>query len=329
MEPLPLQPGTSVRSSRWILAAAGALLVAIYALEARSSIARFFAPTPIAAASETGPFAKGSDAMGYYAWLRSPLLDGDFHFDDEFAATFASVPGSEAALPITITGHRPNPWPVGPAIVWAPAVSLVHLVLTALGEHSPWPADGYSAPYQLAVGGTTLTLALLTLVLAYRINRRFAGPTASAAGAAIIMLGSPIVAYGAVDVSLSHGPATAALALFAFVWLKTLGSTRLLRWLGIGSLLGIACLMRWQLATYALLPIFEAIWLTVNARSRVRCVLLLAAAGAASVATFTPQFVVKQIVYGSPLGGLHKTAQNWLDPAMRGFSRRDNCVCCR
>ena len=40
---------------------------------------------------------KGSDAVGYYAWLRSPLVDGDLQFDNEFAPTFARTPGAEGA----------------------------------------------------------------------------------------------------------------------------------------------------------------------------------------------------------------------------------------
>jgi hypothetical protein len=102
----------------------------------------------------------------------------------------------------------------------------VHLILIGLGDYSPWPADGYSPPYQLAVAGTTFMLALLTLWLAYQIGRRFAGRSAAAAAAAVITLGTPIVAYGTVFVDMSHGAATAALAMFVFVWLRTLESLR-------------------------------------------------------------------------------------------------------
>ncbi|MDB5308450.1 MAG: hypothetical protein JWO38_2652 [Gemmataceae bacterium] len=318
MEPLPATT-ESARPARLIMAVAAAILVAMFALESRGILAALAAPRPVTPADGTGPLVKGSDCMGYYAWLRSALIDGDFHFDDEFAPTFASVPGSDVALRMTPTGHRANPWPVGPAIVWAPAVGAAHLALTGLGGHSPWPADGYSPPYQLAVGGTTLGLALLTLGLTYRIGRRFAGPAAAAAAAAVVVLGTPIVAYGTVEVSIAHGPATATLATYVFVWLRTFASTRLVRWVGVGGLLGLSCLMRWQLATFAVLPVLEAVWLVFRADGwmpRVRVAAELVAAGVASWVAFLPQVAVKQIVYGSPLGGLHRTAQNWLDPSL-------------
>jgi hypothetical protein len=77
--------------------------------------------------------------------------------------------------------------------------------------------------------------------------------------------------------------------------------------------------MRWQLLTFAMLPILEAIWLIIRSDtwlSRVKTCLHLAAAGLMSVVVFSPHFVAKQIVYGHPLGGLHQTAQNWLNPSL-------------
>src|SRR5262245_42964133 len=318
MEP-PRAAKQSPDRARRILVAAALLHLGLFVLTVRGSFAALFSPQPVTPADRTGPFVKGADFIGYYAWLRSPLIDGDFHFDDEFAPTFARAPEWMPRPAPTATGHLRNPWSVGPAIVWAPAVVAVHLVLVGLGSHSPWPADGYSPPYQLAVAGTTLALALLTLALAYWIGRRFAGRTSAASAAALLTLGTPVVAYGAVEVSMAHGPATAALALFVLVWLRTFGSTRPGRWLGLGCLLGVVSLMRWQLATFALLPALEALRLASRAEdwaTRAGLALRLATAGLACVALFTPQFLAKQIVYGHPLGGLQETAQNWLAPSL-------------
>lgn len=317
MEPLSA-PARSPDRARRVLLAAAVVHVVLFGLESRATFADLLDPQPVTRADRTGPFVTGADCMGYYAWLRSPLIDGDFQFDDEFARTVARVPSAEA-FPLTATGHRGNHWPVGPAIVWAPAVVAVHLTLTGLGRHAPWPADGYSPPYQLAVGGTTLALALLALALTYRIGRRFAGPNAAAVAAALVTLGTPVVAYGAVQVSMAHGPATAALTVFAFVWLRTFGSTRPARWAGLGGLLGLTCLMRWQLATFAALPALEALWLAARAKgwpARLGVAARLAAAGLAAAVAFAPHFAAKQVVYGHPLGGLHHAARNWFDPSL-------------
>ncbi len=318
MEPIPV-PEQSPSRARQILIAAAVVHIALFVLEARGSFAALFATRTTPSSERAGPFAKGADCIGYYAWLRSLLIDGDFHFDDEYAPMFVSFPETKSSFPLTATGHLPNPWSVGPAIVWAPAVFTVHIILGGLGTHSPWPADGYSAPYQIAVGGTTLALALVTLVLGYWIARRFAGPTASAAAAATMTLGTTVVAYGAVEVSMAHGPAAAALALFAHIWLRTFGSLRPRRWIGLGCLLGLVCLMRWQLATFAALPTLEAIWLTTRVNdwsSRIGIAVRLVASGLSSMIVFAPQLLAMWIVYGHPLGGLHRTARNWLDPSL-------------
>ena len=319
MDPIP-DAGNSTRAARRVLAVAALILVGLYAVESRGVFKWLLNPQPVTAPDLTGPFVKGSDSIAYYAWLRSPLLDGDLQFDDEFAATFTRVPGSEASMPWTPTGHRPNHWPVGPAIVWAPAVATVHGVLTALGSRSPWPADGYSPPYQLAVSLTTLAAALLTLLFTCRIARRFAQPAAAAVAASLIVLATPIVAYGTVEVAIRHGPATGCLAAYVFVWLRSLGSLWVRRWAAVGALLGLACLMRWQLATFAILPALEAAWLARSGRaggvSPLFVSLRLLVAAVASLLVFTPQLVGMQIVYGSPLGGVHQTGHNWLNPPL-------------
>src|SRR5437667_11954031 len=62
------------------------------------------------------------DGHGYYAWLRSLLIDGDWSFDNEFdehnpLGDF--VPPRDAR---TDRGLRANQWSVGPACLWAIAV---------------------------------------------------------------------------------------------------------------------------------------------------------------------------------------------------------------
>ena len=39
-------------------------------------------------------------------------------------------------------------------------------------------------------------------------------------------------------------------------------------------------------------------------------------AGLMAAIVFTPQLVVKQIVFGQPLGGFHQTAHNWFSPSL-------------
>ena len=314
----PAAMNTSPGPARRILFVAAVILVVLFYYQARGMLWALVTRTAVVPAVTTGQLISGADGRGYYAWLRSPLIDGDFQFADEFAPLFAQNPGSGSMGPPTATGHTSNPWPIGPSLVWAPAVIVVHLILEGMGPYSPWPADGYSPPYQLAVAGTTLALAMLTLFLTYGICRSFAGATASAAAAALITLGTPFVCYATVEMSMAHAPASAALSLFVFVWLRTFGNKRPRRWVALGCLLGLVCLMRWQLATFAMLPALEALWLATRADAwptRFGLMVKLAIAGSATLVVQIPQVAAKQIVYGHPVGGLLRVAKNWSEPS--------------
>jgi hypothetical protein len=262
------------------------------------------------------------DGLGYYAWLRSLLIDGDWSFDNEFDEHNPFKDGLTGPSARTDLGLRVNPWSVGPALAWAPAVTATHFLLRLPGPWRKWPADGYTLPYQLAVGLTTLGLSVLGLLFLYGICRRYAGPRRAAWAAALLTLGTAIVYYNAVEVSMAHGIGTVALAGLVWFWLRTYGSTRWRRWLLLGVLIGLAGLVRWQLATFALLPTGECIlscrraWLDRAGRVAVRQIAGLFLAGAASLVVFLPQLVAWRSVFGHWLVTPQAVCHNWTRPAL-------------
>src|SRR5579863_7014127 len=116
-----------------------------------------------------------SDGAGYYAYLRSPLIDHNFQFLSDWndppnpmlricrvcvpeaqqywdhranRLLFINLNGRIHFNPITRTGHLPNFYTVGPAMLWLPAVGAAHLaVLAADRLGASIPADGHSWPY--------------------------------------------------------------------------------------------------------------------------------------------------------------------------------------
>jgi hypothetical protein len=259
------------------------------------------------------------DGLGYYAWLRSALVDGDWSFDNEFdehnpLGDF--VPPADARTEI---GRRANPWSVGPACVWATTIVPGHLFLKLAEEIGcPWQADGYSLPYQLVVGATTLLTSWLGLAFLYGIGRHFASPRRAALVAGVLTLGTPIVYYSALEGSMAHGVGCAVVAGLVWYWLKTYGSLGLGRWFVLGALVGCAVLVRWQLITLAAVPAAEACFAcAAPGGSRVRSVALLALAGVGAVVAFAPQLVAWHVVYGRWLPGPIAVSHNWLGPAWR------------
>ena len=264
------------------------------------------------------------NGLGYYAWLRSAILDGDWAFDNEFEDHGELTGYSPPAKYRTAIGRRANQWSVGPACAWALIVVPGHVLLKAWhARGGPWLADGYSLPYQLLVGGTSLTVTFLGIILLYKICRFQAGPVGAALAACYLSLGTTIVYYSSIELSLPHGIGATSFAAFVWYWLKTYGSWNPRRWFVVGSLLGVACMIRWQLATFSVLLAMEAGLLFLQ-RSRtgesfvlrkpVAC-LILSASG--FLLGFLPQLIAWRCVYGSwltsPIPGMQ---YHWLTPCL-------------
>ena len=108
------------------------------------------------------PWVRG-DGVGYYAYVRSALIDHNIRFESDWLAANPSFLASRVdarghLLPnqFTPTGYVGNHFAVGPSMLWAPVIVTVHVAvlgLDHLGAHIP--ADGYSRPYLVAMAITT------------------------------------------------------------------------------------------------------------------------------------------------------------------------------
>jgi predicted esterase len=257
-----------------------------------------------------------NNGLGYYAWLRSLLIDHDWDFDNEFDEH--AVPGEYVPPPTyrTESGRRANQWSVGPACVWAWTIVPGHLLLRISGL--PWEPNGYSLPYQILVGITSLLVSWTGLLLLYGVCKHYARPQRAALAVALTTLGSTIVYYGAVEVTMAHGIGTAVLTALIWYWQKTYGSVQPRRWLVVGVLVGATALIRWQLATFALLPVGEVLLSGRRGENNFRKLavgLTLAALGA--LLAFLPQMIAWRYVYGHWLASpVPQVAHHWLHPSL-------------
>jgi hypothetical protein len=260
------------------------------------------------------------NGLGYYAWLRSLLVDGDWDFDNEFDEH--QIP-REYVPPIgyrTTIGRRPNQWSLGPALAWSVTIAPLHLLLSASGCADPkWIPNGYTCAYQVVLGITSLAFGFIGLVSLYCICKHFARPSRAALAASLTWMGTTIVYYASIELSSAHGTATTAVALLVWYWLESYGTFTIRRALLLGVFLGAASLCRWQLSTFYILPCLEAMLHGYRCRSpRIWLWLLfwISAVGASGLIAFSPQMFAWHAVYGcwvlSPVPGI---VPNWLTPA--------------
>lgn len=316
------QPTVKRRPLGSWLALAGLLSAAIGLLDSASTVAVLVGPVLATAGFALGHFSRGSlgrvhylvpiaawtfaicafsdpefraDAPGYYVYLRSAFFDGDLDFLNEAREWGYDDPG------LTPTGLRENHYPVGPALVWSPFFLLAHgwvLLSGALGIGPGQAPTGFTSPYYRSTALGTLSVALVGAELLRRAMRGiFDERIASAAVVATVLL-SPVLYYMFVVPTMAHALVfgIGGAAVWALRRCDTASSLR--SWMALGAAIGLLTLVRWQAVLFALAAIPVAVGCV---RRRELRWTWIAAGVATSIAVFSPQLVVWQILYGSPV----------------------------
>jgi hypothetical protein len=279
------------------------------------------------------------DAIQYYAYLRSLVVDRDLDFTNDYRLLYRDATG--AALDgagdnvwltsVTPAGRPPNLMSIGPALLWAPAFVIVWIAVAGLrAAGADVPLDGVAAPFQLSAGVAGILYATAGCYLCYRICRTIYPRAAAHWAALVAWLATPAVYYSLIAPAYSHAVSLFAVALFVCVWLRTRDDCRLRRSVLLGALGGLAALVRWQDAIVLLLPVLEILTRTprgalldgpdagrIPARPLASAALRLTVMGLAAGVMMLPQLFAWHAIYGEillvPQG---PGFMRWRDPAV-------------
>jgi len=272
------------------------------------------------------PWVRG-DGVGYYAFARAPLIDHSLNFERDYIA--ANTGFREARLDSqgrprqefrTRTGHLDNHFTVGPAMLWAPFLLLAHggvLLARALG--SQVAADGFSAPYRLAMAFGTAFWGFLGLLLAFRLARQYAGDVWAFLATVAIWWASSLPVYMYFNPAWSHAHSAFAVSLFVYYWHQTREQRTLRQWLVLALTAGLMLNVYYPNAMLMMILVVEAFReyaMAFRGGAGARpAVLRLFAKHALFVAVtllcLLPTFVTRYIVYGSPFESGYGSVQNW------------------
>ena len=192
------------------------------------------------------PWVRG-DGVGYYAFARAPLLQHNFDFTEDYRHANESFRGprlDEHGQPKpdfrTPTGHLENHFTVGPAILWTPFLLLAHAgVLLARALGSSVAADGFSAPYRIAMAFATAFYAFLGLLLSFRLARQYVEERWALLATLSIWCASSLPVYMYFNPSWSHAHSAFVVAFFLWYWHQTLSSRSLAQWLTLALIAGL------------------------------------------------------------------------------------------
>ncbi len=278
------------------------------------------------------PWVRG-DGVGYYAYVRSILIDHNIRFENDWLTanpTFleSRVDSSGHLLPnqYTPTGYVGNHFAVGPSLLWAPVIAGVHGVVLALdrfGAHIP--ADGHSLPYTVAMAVTTAIYGFLGLWLSFLVAQKYVGARWAMAATVGIWWASSLPVYMYFNPSWSHAHSAFGVALFLWYWDRTRSKRSLVQWVFLGLIAGLMADIYYPNAILLLLPGVESLAAVsgvsdVQDQPRRAPAALLAnwtLFGIAFVVALLPTLVTRKILYGTFTASGYPpiAAWNWSSPA--------------
>jgi hypothetical protein len=278
------------------------------------------------------PWVRG-DGVGYYAYLRSMLIDHDLNFENDYLAGNQSFVISRTdarghLLPelYTKTGRIENHFSVGPAILWAPVLVTVHLTVIALDHFGAHIAsNGYSRPYVVAMGLTTACYGFLSLLLAFRIARKYFDQQWAFLATMGIWLASSLPVYMYFNPSWSHAMSAFSVSLFLWYWDRAKLQRTAGQWAILGLIAGLMGNVYYPNVFLLIFPGLEMIRLARAGRDPGRkamplgkLVLSGAIFGAVFLVSLLPTFITREIDYGSPFetGYPGIRSWNWTSPAL-------------
>jgi hypothetical protein len=198
------------------------------------------------------------------------------------------------------------------------------LLLDHLGANIA--ADGYSRPYLFAMAITTACYGFLSLLLSFRIARKYFEQRWAFLATIGIWLASSLPVYMYFNPSWSHAFSAFSVALFLWYWDCTKLERTLGQWVVLGLLGGLMGNVYYPNVFLLIFPGLEILhlvragqhntshWFEPLGKLVSRC----AAFGAAFLVSLLPTFVTRQIIYGSPFetGYPGIRTWNWTSPVL-------------
>ena len=201
----------------------------------------FFLTLPL-----VNPWVRG-DGVGYYAYIRSLLIEHKLDFANDWRAanesfTLGRVEPDGAINPLqyTRTGHLDNHFTVGPSLLWAPFIVPVHgvmLTLQKLGINVQ--ANGYSRPYVVTMALATALYGFLGLLISFRLACLYTDRRWAFLATLGIWFASSLPVYMYFNPSWSHAHSVFVVAVFLWYWQRTRPGRTLTQWVILGLISGL------------------------------------------------------------------------------------------
>jgi hypothetical protein len=227
--------------------------------------------------------------------------------------------GQPKAIFFTRTGHLDNHFAIGPAILWSPFLLTAHAgVLLARAAGSHVAADGFSAPYRVAMALGTACYGFLGLLLSFRLARQYCDERVAFLATLGIWWASSLPMYMYFNPSWSHAHSAFAVALFFYYWHRTRGRRTLPQWCLLGAIAGLMLDVYYANGTVLIVLAIEAASeyrLAFRAPDWARSAWALFARhfvfAIVMIICVLPTFITRYIIYGNPFESGYVPLSQW------------------
>lgn len=199
------------------------------------------------------------DVSGYYMYLPATFIYHDLKqcsFRDSVLKRYQPTPDFQQAIRHEGSGHYVMKYSCGQALVMLPMFLAAHC--WALASEA-YPADGFSYPYQLAIGVGMWLLACIGLYFLRKILRFYFKDAAVAWTLLLLVAGSNYLNYTTVDQAMTHN---ALFTLYTLIIWTSIRFHQKQHWkpaLLVGFLCGLVTLIRPTEIIAVLIPLLWGI----------------------------------------------------------------------
>jgi hypothetical protein len=278
------------------------------------------------------PWVRG-DGVGYYAYVRSMLIEGHLDFEKDwqhgnqsFQMYRVDPDGKPKQGGYTVTGHLDNHFSTGPSILWSPFLIVTHIVVLLadrLGAHIP--ADGFSWPYVDTLALATALYGFLGLLISFELARKYFAEQWALLATVGIWFASSLPVYMYFNPSWSHAHSVFVVSLFLWYWDRTHNSRTILQWTILGLLAGLLMDVYYPNIIVLIAPAVESLqeyYEGFRRRSESQNLGKFALGNLAfiiaTILAFLPTPITRSVIYGHPFasGYLDVAEWPWLRPTL-------------